>query len=716
MSHYIDLRRLGGANILKILKEANVAPAVHYATNVSKVNQLLWDYKGLISTKAIIRYLNKDVDEEFKRLAAIELPSTRTQQSHEERYNRYLGKKALEEEFERLLRMELPTTRTQVSHEERYNRYINNSEGKKQIEAALNTIAKLNDPKTDRRIEFNIAIMNNVSKKYFNDHIGDVLLKLISKITYKQQWLCYYRFRGTDEKVKMKILYEGSAGQMLHQIHTENFISQVEAESAGIIEENYDFFPGHILNLVELSLYDMKQYANKAEGVSKFDRFIQQQQEEENDEILKALRASKVSQDVINKRIAELRSKRPNKPAKKQYKTIDGSFWKYTLKLPIHLERYQIFNEVNKDTVKMMTEDNCLIYACIQAGVDRNTINHMRELIRVRSFPQSKLQHISNTTNIQFNVSIRYLDDDFNATTTRTTNRTYIPEDGDVNYTIDLVLIDGHYMLNEKVPISTFFIEHFEDIKSKHPDWTIEKMKLVKEYDATRDRYKIKNNTSTELGRVIRELYQYGYFEPITIGDVATYASIIYKQKLPKITRLDYDEKYCCRLKEDPEVTKEKYRKLVNKKRLAKGLKPIDYSKKQPSKVKETFTLMHVVYADFECSTDGVHKAFNIAYQSADGKLKGSYWGSDCAIKFLDTLESNTLVYYHNLSYDINFIIQHLTTVYSNPIIKGSRTMTMTGKYNEKTLCFKDSYSIITAPLERFPVMFKLETGAKEIK
>ena len=86
-----------------------------------------------------------------------------------------------------------------------------------------------------------------------------------------------------------------------------------------------------------------------------------------------------------------------------------------------------------------------------------------------------------------------------------------------------------------------------------------------------RKTYKIKNNTSTELGRVIRALYQYGYFEPITIGDVATYASIIYKQKLPKITRLDYDEKYCCRLKEDPEVTKEKYRKLVNKKRLAKS-------------------------------------------------------------------------------------------------------------------------------------------------
>ena len=353
--------------------------------------------------------------------------------------------------------MQLPSTRTQQSHEERYNRYINNSEGKKQIVKALTTIAKLNDPKTDRRIEFNIAIMDRVSKEYFNKHIGDVLLKLISKITFNQSWLCYYKFKGTDEKVRMKILYEGSAGQMLHQIRTENFISQVEAESAGIIEENYDFFPGHILNLVELSFYDMKQYAFKATDDAKVVRFKKQQEEKEqedaNDTVLQALIASNAPQAVIDNYKATKRQAIKNtvkKPAKKQYKTVEGSFWKYTLKLPIHLERYQIFNEVNKETVTKMTEDNCLVYACKQAGVDRNTISYMKDVIRTRSFPQSKLQKIANETHIQFNVSIRYLDDNFNTTTTRTKSPCYIPEDGNVKYTIDLILIDGHYMLNEK--------------------------------------------------------------------------------------------------------------------------------------------------------------------------------------------------------------------------------------------------------------------------
>ena len=76
-------------------------------------------------------------------------------------------------------------------------------------------------------------------------------------------------------------------------------------------------------------------------------------------------------------------------------------------------------------------------------------------------------------------------------------------------------------------------------------------------------------------------------------------------------------------------------------------------------------------------------------------------------------------MYYHNLSYDINFVVKHLTAVTATPIIKGSRTMMLMGRYGQKMLCFKlcfkDSYTIISKPLKMFPVMFKLQTGAKEI-
>ena len=83
--------------------------------------------------------------------------------------------------------------------------------------------------------------------------------------------------------------------------------------------------------------------------------------------------------------------------------------------------------------------------------------------------------------------------------------------------------------------------------------------------------------------------------------------------------------------------------------------------------------------------------------------------------EFLEVLPDKSLIYFHNLSYDINFIVKELNTVKGTPIIKGSRTMTLNGSYKGKTLYFKDSYAIISKPLKMFPEMFKLKTGPKEV-
>ena len=64
------------------------------------------------------------------------------------------------------------------------------------------------------------------------------------------------------------------------------------------------------------------------------------------------------------------------------------------------------------------------------------------------------------------------------------------------------------------------------------------------------------------------------------------------------------------------------------------------------------FELKHICYADFEASTDGCkHEAYCVCY-NLDG-IDKSYYGHNCAINFLKSLPTNTLVYFHNLSYDI---------------------------------------------------------------
>ena len=126
------------------------------------------------------------------------------------------------------------------------------------------------------------------------------------------------------------------------------------------------------------------------------------------------------------------------------------------------------------------------------------------------------------------------------------------------------------------------------------------------------------------------------------------------------------------------------------------------------------FNREHVYYFDFECSTDGIHKAYCLCYSNELG-IEGSYYGSDCAKKFLDMLPTNSLCYAHNLSYDICFIISLLDRVIDNPIIKSGKTMSLTGVYHRKMLLFKDTYSIISTKLAKFPTMFHLESGPKEV-
>ena len=104
-----------------------------------------------------------------------------------------------------------------------------------------------------------------------------------------------------------------------------------------------------------------------------------------------------------------------------------------------------------------------------------------------------------------------------------------------------------------------------------------------------------------------------------------------------------------------------------------------------------------------------------------------SFYGEDCARRFLEQLPNNTLAIAHNLSYDISFLIDSLTIIYSNPIIKNGRVLQLVAAYKVKVykdhkwqdvmnrITFKDSYAIIPKALKEFPKMFQLDSGRKEV-
>ena len=137
-------------------------------------------------------------------------------------------------------------------------------------------------------------------------------------------------------------------------------------------------------------------------------------------------------------------------------------------------------------------------------------------------------------------------------------------------------------------------------------------------------------------------------------------------------------------------------------------------------------TFEQVVFFDTEASTDiNPHQAYLVSFYMNNQMY--SFYGKNCIRRFLERLPNNTLAIAHNLSYDFSFIINYLTIIYSNPIIKNGRVLQLTGAYKVivykdnksqeqmNRITFKDSYAIITKPLKLFPEMFQLESGRKEV-
>ena len=135
----------------------------------------------------------------------------------------------------------------------------------------------------------------------------------------------------------------------------------------------------------------------------------------------------------------------------------------------------------------------------------------------------------------------------------------------------------------------------------------------------------------------------------------------------------------------------------------------------------------HICFFDTEAATDtSPHQCYLVSYALDNEPIK-SFYGSNTPQRFLCSLPNNCLCIAHNLSYDFSFLIDHLTSIHPNPIIRNGRVLQVVGsmKHNltidgkrksvHYLITFKDSYAIITKPLKLFPSMFQLDSGRKEV-
>ena len=378
----------------------------------------------------------------------------------------------------------------------------------------------------------------------------------------------------------------------------------------------------------------------------------------------------------------------------KIYADNGGSFYIYKINdkfkqntaLVKKLERYQIFEDLNNKAFN----ENCLVYAMRQTNLFSEAIlNNMRTTCFTRYISKKQLQKFGEMYNIKFNV-VKYIPET-NKFDDITKGKKFFGSDKNDALKIRLALINGHYILNEDVEgVSTFYLKNYDDIEATCQDMeAADKFKIVKKSNG-----KYKQDKSK-----YHEIKSYDFVKFMT-SDNKTWS---------------FDD--LCHLRNNL------YEFNTNEINDLNNFTDKDFKAFELQDDKEN-EISKIYFADTETDTSGpYHVAFCIAYSEQDEtdenfniieehrKINFEF-GRNCLNNFLDKIENNSLVYFHNLGYDIRQFNEYII---NKECCKNTKVMNAQIIYKGKTIYFKDTLSIVSMKLADFPKSFNLDCGEKEM-
>ena len=363
-----------------------------------------------------------------------------------------------------------------------------------------------------------------------------------------------------------------------------------------------------------------------------------------------------------------------------------GSFYIYKINetfkncnvLLSKLLRYQVSNDLTND----MFNVNCITYALKMSGkFDESIINNIKVNSYSRYVSHKDLQLLGEKYNIAFKV-IKHRKDK-NDWEDITRGKKVIGSNKNDAVKIDLALIEKHYILNEEVEgINAYALEHYQEIKNAYPnkpdEWILKVCRKRGNYYETNE--KQAHIRSYELLEIVSSDKVKFSFEELQYLPTALYD--ISNSDIKDISAFD-DTNFV-------------------------EYKPIE------KKDKKNEIIPTYYYADCECDVVSFdyHKAYCISYKERNENDIHFIYGEDCPEQFLNILPDGAVVYFHNLGYDARMFSQYSIC---SSIDKGTKTMTQQFNHEGKHITFKDSYSIISMKLSRFPSAFNLESGQKEM-
>ena len=706
---YRKLQRLGGAHVYQLLEELNIEPHSYYTQNVSTLYNFLdsINYKGAINFKSI----NKHLQTLQNYIVPVGQPSYGDYVMASNLHKQNLrDRKAIVNGFYNKFDSFVQTIDNTPLPEESW--MIRNNKFLEKVGSRTFVVDFDQFSDTNR-----LAILKQMYDKFWTP--------FLNKITIEQKWIIKYY---TSNGCYTASIRADDIGRLKQYLDNQNWDTLVEedetTESDSIIKVRFSK-----INRIELIDYTPYPTIEKPK--------------------IKRGRKSLGPKTATQSCQATLA---PGVTIGKRYGKRSGRFWKWTLTLAqdiLNLERYQIFNELNKDTVKCMAKEHCLIYALQQYGVPKDITEDIKTYLTHSHLPMSKLSEIAEISNIAFNV--RY----YKNINAKPKYMSFKPTKSPT-YTIDLLLYENHYMLDEEIEFNIRYVKlckQMEDEPLNTDDWTLaDKLrvdKCVRNGCGNLCYKKIKNGEVPHctLPELLKALFANGFFKPITMNDYLIYYTSLYKESLEESDIITIN-------KNDTRLMKYPHQDAIEQDiRKAKAfldemddkVYPVDEilqdfiktAKSDPEhkhKLKfidgdsaEIIDIVKernvkpscIIYADFEASTNGdKHKAYCICADKTnlDNSLITHFekYDQDCAISFLDWCDDKSLIYFHNLTYDMNFLLKHFSRVKGNPIIFNGRDMSYNVIYDDKQFTIRDSYALISSKLEQFPSMFKLNSGAKE--
>ena len=419
---------------------------------------------------------------------------------------------------------------------------------------------------------------------------------------------------------------------------------------------------------------------------------------------------------------------------KNGYKTNGGAFFSYLVKSKVDLRRFQIVSELNEENANLISE-HCLIYALERfdekqeennkLGVER--INGAKLLISRHHFKLTSLRELANLINVSFTVKYYTLDNNFNKSSNIKVLKFSPTEEANQSFPlreVKLVVIADHFMIDEKIPFNKNYYLNKNEIKSSIKEIAKTKPKIANEYNSKRYLFQKFNGKYMKFFSEDK-LPKLSIYEVLhTLKDAKKFKEINDANYFTCLNNIRYENIAEAEHLEEPNWAEfKKYTSMfkTNGKYTPKA-KAIDF----------------IVFADFEASTDGdKHKPYCICARkygvktALNNEVVGSNivsktvyniddefeifesYKNDCAIDFLKWLDNNSIVFFHNLTYDINFILKHVNK-FKNGIVFHGRDMMHDVIFESKNITFKDSLCMINSKLANFPEMFKLDSGEKE--